>query len=84
MPGFVNCPECGSDDFNRSRLRNIKEKIRHRLFNQSPYRCHECGHRDWVDIKKFKKKITSRQVMLYVFIVILACIIGQIIGSRIN
>jgi hypothetical protein len=34
-----------------SRLRNTVERLRQRLTDRQPYRCHECGWRRWREVE---------------------------------
>lgn len=43
----MRCPSCGSVRVFPSRLRNSFERLRHRLTERQPYRCHDCGWRRW-------------------------------------
>jgi hypothetical protein len=43
----MKCPSCDSTRVFPSRLRGFLEKLRQRLTDQQPYRCHECGWRKW-------------------------------------
>jgi hypothetical protein len=43
----MTCPSCGSQRVFPSRLRNSFERLRNRLTDRQPYRCHDCGHRKW-------------------------------------
>ena len=43
----MTCPSCGSERVYPSRLRNTIERLRHRLTDRQPYRCHDCGWRRW-------------------------------------
>ncbi len=46
----MTCPTCGSPRVYPSRLRNIVERLRQRLTDKQPYRCHQCGWRKWKDV----------------------------------
>jgi hypothetical protein len=41
------CPACGSSRIYPSRLRNLRERFRHLVTGQQPYRCHQCNWRRW-------------------------------------
>jgi len=43
----MTCPSCGSTRVFPSRLRNVWERLRNRLLDQQPYRCHDCSWRKW-------------------------------------
>lgn len=43
----MKCPSCSSPRVYPSRLRDFFERARHRLTGKEPYRCHECGWRNW-------------------------------------
>jgi hypothetical protein len=47
----MNCPACRSTRVFPSRLRNGIERIRQRLTEKQPYRCHECGWRGWREVQ---------------------------------
>jgi hypothetical protein len=46
----MNCPTCGSARVYPSRLRGIVERARQALTDKQPYRCHQCGWRQWRDV----------------------------------
>jgi hypothetical protein len=46
----MNCPSCGSPRVHASRLRNSIEKIRSRLTDKQPFRCHQCSWRAWLPV----------------------------------
>jgi hypothetical protein len=43
----MQCPSCGSARVYPSRLRNVVERVRHNLTDKQPFRCHDCGWRQW-------------------------------------
>lgn len=45
----MQCPACGSARVYPSRLRNVLERMRQRLTDKQPLRCHQCGWRRWRD-----------------------------------
>ena len=47
----MKCPRCASVRVYPSRLRNIVERLRQKLTERQPYRCHECEWRDWRDVE---------------------------------
>lgn len=47
----MKCPACGSVRVFPSRLRNTLERLREKLTEKEPYRCHECGWRRWRVVK---------------------------------
>ena len=46
----MKCPECGSPRVFPSRARNVFERLRQMLTDKQPYRCHQCGWRQWRDV----------------------------------
>jgi hypothetical protein len=46
----MQCPACGSARVYPSRLRNVVERMRQRLTDKQPFRCHQCGWRRWRDV----------------------------------
>ncbi len=46
----MKCPSCSSTRVYPSRLRNGLERLRQRLTDKQPYRCHECGWRKWREV----------------------------------
>lgn len=46
----MKCPACSSTRVFPSRLRNGIERLRQRLTEKQPYRCHECGWRKWREV----------------------------------
>ncbi len=84
MASLLSCPKCESQEFHRSHVKNILEKLRRSIFKQSPYRCHECNHRSWITVRSIKPKITKKQVLFYIFVIIFAAVIGHFIGSGLN
>ena len=43
----MQCPRCGSTRVFPSRMRSGVERLRHRLSEKQPYRCHTCNWRAW-------------------------------------
>lgn len=43
----MKCPRCASPRVYPSRLRNTVERLRQKVTDKQPYRCHECGWRKW-------------------------------------
>lgn len=41
------CPACGSSRIYPSRLRSVRERLRHLLTGLQPFRCHQCDRREW-------------------------------------
>lgn len=46
----MKCPACGSPRVFPSRVRNVIERLRQMLTDKQPYRCHQCGWRQWRDV----------------------------------
>jgi hypothetical protein len=47
----MKCPRCASVRVYPSRLRNTLERLRQKLTDRQPYRCHECSWRNWRDVE---------------------------------
>ena len=47
----MKCPKCASIRVYPSRLRGLRERLRQKLTDRQPYRCHECGWRRWRDVE---------------------------------
>jgi len=47
----MKCPQCGSARVYPSRLRNGVERLRLKLTERQPYRCHECSWRKWREVE---------------------------------
>jgi hypothetical protein len=47
----MKCPRCASARVYPSRLRNNLERLRQKLTDRQPYRCHECSWRKWRDVE---------------------------------
>jgi len=47
----MKCPRCASTRVYPSRLRNDWERLRQKLTDRQPYRCHECSWRKWRDVE---------------------------------
>ena len=47
----MTCPACGSTRVFPSRLRNRVERLRQRLTDTQPYRCHQCNWRKWREVE---------------------------------
>jgi len=47
----MKCPKCASARVYPSRLRNGLEKLRQKMTDRQPYRCHECGWRKWREVE---------------------------------
>jgi len=78
MPSMIPCPKCGEYSFHKSHTRNRYEKIRKRLLHQQPYRCHKCGYRSWVTRNVLKSKPSSKQILIYVGVFIIAVLFSMI------
>src|SRR5258708_538414 len=46
----MKCPKCASARVYPSRLRSGLEKLRQKMTDRQPYRCHECGWRKWREV----------------------------------
>jgi hypothetical protein len=47
----MKCPKCASTRVYPSRLRGSLERLRQKLTERQPYRCHECGWRKWREVE---------------------------------
>ena len=47
----MKCPRCASARVYPSRLRGAFERLRQKLTDRQPYRCHECSWRRWRDVE---------------------------------
>ena len=47
----MKCPRCKSVRVYPSRLRNSVERLRQKLTDRQPYRCHECDWRKWREVE---------------------------------
>jgi hypothetical protein len=47
----MKCPKCASARVYPSRLRSGLEKLRQKMTDRQPYRCHECGWRKWREVE---------------------------------
>lgn len=47
----MKCPRCASVRVYPSRLRNSLERLRQKLTDRQPYRCHECNWRNWREVE---------------------------------
>jgi hypothetical protein len=47
----MKCPRCASLRVYPSRLRNAVERLRQKLTDRQPYRCHECDWRKWREVE---------------------------------
>lgn len=47
----MKCPQCGSRRVYPSRLKNAIERLRQKLTERQPYRCHECSWRKWREVE---------------------------------
>ena len=50
----MKCPRCASVRVYPSRLRNGVERLRQKLTDRQPYRCHECNWRKWREVEFHK------------------------------
>jgi hypothetical protein len=50
LPGELECPKCHSDDVARSR-RKFVERLFLPVVRAQTYRCRDCKHRFWVNVK---------------------------------
>ena len=46
----MTCPACHSPRVYPSRLRGLLERLRSRMTDSQPYRCHACGWRRWLPV----------------------------------
>lgn len=51
----MKCPRCASARVYPSRLKGGVERLRQKLTERQPYRCHECGWRGWRDVEFLSK-----------------------------
>ena len=51
----MKCPRCASARVYPSRLRTGFERLRQKLTDRQPYRCHECNWRRWREVEFFKR-----------------------------
>src|SRR4029453_6556421 len=49
--GRMKWPPCGSVRVSQWRLRNAVERLRQKLTDRQPYRCHECDWRKWREVE---------------------------------
>ena len=47
----MKCPRCESARVYPSRLRNGVERLRQKLTDRQPYRCHGCDWRGWREVE---------------------------------
>jgi hypothetical protein len=47
----MKCPKCASTRVYPSRLRGSLERLRQKVTDRQPYRCHECGWRRWREVE---------------------------------
>jgi hypothetical protein len=47
----MKCPRCASARVYPSRLRSIVERLRQKVTDRQPYRCHECNWRRWREVE---------------------------------
>jgi transposase-like protein len=47
----MKCPRCASARVYPSRLRGSLERLRQKLTDRQPYRCHECSWRRWREVE---------------------------------
>ena len=47
----MKCPRCASVRVYPSRLRNSFERLRQKVTDRQPYRCHECEWRKWREVE---------------------------------
>jgi hypothetical protein len=52
----MKCPRCASVRVYPSRLRNNLERLRQKITDKQPYRCHECSWRKWRDVEFMSAK----------------------------
>ena len=52
----MKCPRCASTRVYPSRLRGTVERVRQKITDRQPYRCHECGWRAWRDVEFLSTK----------------------------
>jgi hypothetical protein len=47
----MKCPKCASTRVYPSRLRGGLERLRQKVTERQPYRCHECDWRRWREVE---------------------------------
>ena len=47
----MKCPRCSSARVYPSRLRSVLERLRQKMTDRQPYRCHECNWRKWREVE---------------------------------
>jgi hypothetical protein len=45
------CPKCGSSRVYPSRHRGVSERLHQAFTEKRPYRCHDCGWREWAQFE---------------------------------
>lgn len=81
MPSLIPCPKCNEYSFHKSHTKNLYEKLRKRFLRQQPYRCHNCGFRDWIAKSILKPKPTAKQFVVYIFVFILAILFSLLLKN---
>ncbi len=82
MPSMYECPKCGEYHYHKSHSKNLYERIRKNMLNQRIYRCHRCHFRSWEKrIVISGNQLTTRKIILYLLVVIIASLIGLLFKS---
>ena len=84
MPSLIECPKCENAEYYQSRMKSAFEKARRAILKKRPYRCHSCNYRGWVKIRPIKQDNNGRNLGFYSVIIIIAIIVGVIIGNMLN
>jgi len=75
------CPKCNEYSFHKSHTKNFYEKTRKKLFRQQPHRCHKCGYRGWIARSILKQKATTKQILVYIGVFLLAIIFSMLLKN---
>ena len=81
MPSIYPCPKCGAYHYHKSHSKDLYEKLRKMLLNDRVFRCHKCGYRGWIRIRKMKLANNRRMIYIYIFVLVAASVLGMMLKS---
>ncbi len=81
MPSIYPCPKCGEYHYHKSHTKSIYEKLRKNFLKDRVFRCHKCGHRGWIRIRKLKLQNNRKMIYIYILVLFAASVFGMMLKS---
>lgn len=84
MPSIYPCPKCGVFHYHKSHSKNFYERLRKALLNDRVFRCHKCGYRGWIRVRKIQLETNRRMIYIYIFVLFAASFLGMMLKSMLR